>query len=330
MADKYGAEELRHFKSTDIHIILPALGWTRHKTEPKTYQKNGRSIKIYLSQDGVTWRFSEFGKGSDAIAGGTVIDLVLGENGNNFPAMRATLRAAINSPVPTDKITNYKFNPSERSTQANSLPKSCTSAKAIEEYLKNTNPVNGIPSYLLKRGVTSIRPSVLTAMRPSKAGGLRFPYGAYEGGEFKILAFEEKWFNSDGQSCRRYMTGGKAGIWIAGLEDHDGVAVVTESPVDAIAYEQLNGGKAMLVAIRSGAISLAAEVINNEIIAGNISNVIIATDNDAAGMTYAAQLMASLGNDLAKVRYISPADGAKDWTELLLSPAHTSDSPSQS
>lgn len=176
------------------------------------------------------------------------------------------------------------------------------------------------PAYLASRHLTDLHPAFNSSFRVSNGRGtVAFQYVRHSetDARYEFAGYE---FKNDGY--KSYSKGGKAGIWCAGCFPRSNACVVTESPIDAMSYAALlvphDEVDLSFLALRSGAEDVAIRYLR-ELIDGGLKEVIIATDNDSAGMLYASKVMAGLRDmsDRVIVRYIAPPFSQVDWSDAL-------------
>ncbi|MEA5159985.1 toprim domain-containing protein [Cereibacter johrii] len=175
------------------------------------------------------------------------------------------------------------------------------------------------PDYLASRHLTDLHPIFHETFRvsQSKRGTLAFPYRRFADDGFAFAGMEEK--NSGWKS---YSKGGHAGCWTAIFRDPI-VMVVAESPIDAMSYARLSldyeDFRVGFLALRSGAEQTAVEILSAMAEHRGLKHVILATDNDSAGMLYASKVMAGLQKlkDRVTCRYEPPLYGQVDWSDSL-------------
>lgn len=184
------------------------------------------------------------------------------------------------------------------------------------------NLCDAVPAYLQSRGLESLHPVFHQTFRTSKSGrgSVYFPHFrcSDDGQGWEHAGSEQK---SDG--WKSYDKGGRAGIWTAALDMVDRL-VITESPIDAMSYaflmSQYDDFSVAFISLRSGGESSAIEYAAGLIEQKGLRDIIIATDNDGAGMLYAAKVMAGLHKQAKSVRmrYQAPIHGARDWNDALI------------
>jgi hypothetical protein len=120
-------------------------------------------------------------------------------------------------------------------------------------------------------------------------------------------------------SFRRYSAGGAPGVWKSQIADSDTALVITESPIDAMAFYQFAGvsrQRMRFAAIRSGSPEASIRRAIAEMRAG--TPVIAACDGDQAGEAFNALIARCAEAKGHPCRVMAPAGGAKDWNDMLL------------
>lgn len=177
-----------------------------------------------------------------------------------------------------------------------------------------------VPEYLRSRNLTELHPLFSFSFRvsESKRGTLAFPYVRYSENGEEFAGYEKK--NTD---FKGFSKGGRAGVWLAACMKNPRVFVVAESPIDAMSYARLavpyDEFDFGFMALRSGAEDVAVRHLRERVLENGLEEVVLATDNDAAGMAYAARVMSGL-HDLkgrVSVRYVAPLYMQKDWNDAL-------------
>lgn len=177
-----------------------------------------------------------------------------------------------------------------------------------------------VPAYLQSRGLEHLHPVFHETFRTSKSGrgSVFFPYIRCDDAGWEHAGCEQK--SSDWKS---YDKGGRAGIWTAAFDLVERL-VITESPIDAMSYAFLLSDyedfSVAFVSLRSGGESSAIEYAAGLIEQKGVRDIVVATDNDGAGMLYAAKVMAGLHkhSKSVRMRYQAPIHGARDWNDALM------------
>jgi len=302
-------EELRNFTRMDIRGLLPLFGWSevsaadarrvRHPGRPgDIFTDGGRVMHTFRAKDGETFMFKMHdGSQVDGRDVGTIIHVVQDCLNCNIGRVRKELRAVTG----TDTHTHYTAKrtlPNRTPTHPYLSPIAAddkkTKAQLIREYEAGSETVTpGIDliHVLRAREINLVEPQFSRDMRREDHWNVRFPYYRYETRESKRLEFAG--FETVTSEKKRYTKGGYTGIWVSGWMGASTV-VITESPSDAMAYRALTQLDAIYVAVRMGAEIDAAQFVINAFDAKLVSKVILATDNDAAGLTYAGKIWTEL------------------------------------
>lgn len=207
-----------------------------------------------------------------------------------------------------------------------------TAAKArreevIEYFKKGACSVDrcDFETVLNKRGLSDVRRRRLENIRAlGRDGDIKALYFHFdEDGKLEPASVET--IRVDGK--KGYMKSGSVGCWLSQPDDIESCEVVIcESVIDALSFEAMNPhSDKMLVALRSGAEEIAAKIAIKAAENG-AKRITIATDNDPAGLEYAAKVFAKIEEAIRKkeieridVAMQLPPGRANDWNDALVS-----------
>lgn len=340
--------ELDLFKTTPIRMFLPSLGWHPAKVKD-AFQKNDEIIETFKGRGGI-YRFKDESK-----TFGTILDLALREVGpGKFGDARRLLRSILGNTEPENfsiSTAPKSQNPSPSrvlSTESSPVSTVLRSEPVIENKKMSYDEALSafecgslpwttakfLPRLMVLRGLTSVSEIHRGSMRlsGSGSGNIRFPYCVrLDGGEIVHGGHETVVLHGGG---KRYARGAHNGVWRSSGPHIGGrTAVVGESPIDVLSYDALHPcdeGR-HLFALRSGTEVMCIDMIRDIIDQDLIDTVIIVTDNDPAGLTYAGKALTRLqvGRDKTqtgsartyyqgiRAYYHAPYDGHEDWNDVL-------------
>lgn len=347
--------ELDAYKRMPIGRLAVQLGATPKNPKDKptrggdidaeNFTLNGWKFQCFQASSGhFMWKSHD---GSLTVRGrnsGTIVDIVFqleGSLGKVRQRLRGLTGYSPSSPTSPSSTTSVQSEntPAAASTAIPSsschpvLPSSPVATPAdplptpaeLEAIYDDRGPiwklVDPVPHYLRSRYLGALHPVFHWTFRVSKSGhgSTFFPYYRVDGEEWVFAGSERRSINKDYD--KGYDKGGRAGIWTAAF-DHPEVIVVTESAVEAMSYARLMTEYSDLsvgfVAVRSGGERDAILYLSNLIETKGLRIVVIATNNDSAGMLYAAKIMAGLREyKEISVRYEAPIHGQVDWNDSL-------------
>lgn len=326
------------FKTTEPGRFMGAFGWSLDPKDKKrmTYVRGkDEKVKFWQPANGL-WHWKNFESG----AAGTIIDIAKDHVGGNFGQARLALRNILgNAPVPVPVAETSQNKPelslpyqSEKTRPITSFKKS--SEEVLREYATGADiwyEGDAVPTYLLSRGITAISPAFSGKFSVSINGNLRFPHHYLDDEGFKTGGIEKRGPGIKGL----YTEDGTNGVWVSDVPScRSGVAVVFETQLDAMSYDILHprSDGHILLSLRAGTEKLCAEILKFLRTKGIIHTVILATDNDHAGATYAGKVMTELHYGRNKETsekffgglrawYQPPDDGEEDWNDVLMARA---------
>lgn len=341
------AAELEAFKQAPLIDLAVAMGWqvTEKGNNSAKIQKGSMKIAVFKGSSAWMWKCFN-GEGPAGRTSGTVVDLAIDETGSIGKA-RQLLRSLTGTSAPTSAQTSTT--PAPASTPApvssSTSPNSAfsgktykTPAQVLSEFktgAKVWHPGDPLPPFMSERGVRDL-PEIFHgkfAVTQCRRRDARFLFATFDDDGKAIHAgWEDRNLprKPGAKSYRRYGTDCRQGFWhVAG--DVGAPVVVVEGPLEAISFDILRkefgqdtGEQVGYLALRSGAEDAAIKYLIRKISAGTMT-VVIATGQDAAGMTYAAKLMSGLRQAEKDglvpkgvlVRYLAPPETHSDWNEAL-------------
>lgn len=352
--------ELAHYKTLEAIPILKKLGFSEYK---HTTDETGKLVKLkelgfergsirahpFLGRSG-QWmcRFPKSGSIRDKQFG-TIVDVAYAIAGNLGKA-RQLLRDATgytptgtSSPVsPISTTSAHETTAQAKETTPVAAPLAQVSPKkpspdelfaAYEEEGIEWTAGQSVPAYLQSRCIDSVHPIFSGTFRHSfgKRNDLAFPFRHFDAdGGWEFAGHEQK-----RKGYVSYSENGTAGIFVA-MPPSAKKIVVTESVVDAISYARLmtpfDDMSTGFIVVRSGSEKSAVILIEKMIEHCGTEIVILATDNDPAGMMYAHKVGMGLYHlrNKALVRYKPPLLAKKDWNDSLVEKVNRARSDAQS
>lgn len=315
--------ELDQFCRVDPRpALLGALGWTHApksgsngRVDKERWEKGGASASPFLGRDG-KWRFRQ---GPDARA--TIVDLAK-EQAGSLGRARQLLRAltgtspdtSSNPPSPTD----FSSRPPVKTPPTQEYRGSQEVLKAIREEAGPFTEATQIPGYLVARGFRHIHPVFRDRIMISldKHRNIVFPYCVpSESGEGAVVVSRER----VGPGYKGYLENTRAGVWFAAPKGEIRLVVICEAPLDCISSAGIRKDDiehTAYFALRSGAEEACAELVARIIAKrGAGARVEMRTDNDPAGLLYAAKVGSLLKKRGIRGIYVAPPDDCVDWTE---------------
>lgn len=337
------AAELEAFKQAPLIDLAVDMGWTITEKGNNSAKIQKGAMKVAVFKGSAAWMWKCFnGEGPAGRTSGTVIDIAIEETGSIGRA-RQLLRSLTGTSAPTSPAISHASTtaPVSSSTSPDSAFSGKT-YKSSEEVLSEFKtgariwrPGDQLPPFMSERGVRDL-PEIFHgkfAVTQCRRRNARFLFATFDDDGKAIHAgWEDRNLppKPGAKSYRRYGTDCKQGFWhVSG-----GVGapvVVVEGPLEAISFDILRkefgqdtGEQVGYLSLRSGAEDAAIKYLIKKIAAGTMT-VIIATGQDAAGMTYAAKLMSGLRQAEKDglvpkgvlVRYLAPPETHSDWNEAL-------------
>lgn len=341
--------ELDHYKRLPIGRLVVQLGAATKNEKPKptrggdidaeNFQLNGWKFQCFQVPSG-HFMFKSH-DGSLSVRGrntGTIVDILVLLEGSLGKARQRLRGLTGYSPSSTSSTTPVQQEttpatapaiplssrppvspPSQPAPAADPLPTPAELEAIYDERGPIWRMIDPVPHYLRSRYLGALHPVFHWTFRTSKSGNgsAFFPYFRKEDGVWHFAGTEQK-----SHGYKSYDKGGRAGIWTAAF-DHPRAVVVTESPIDAMSYARLMTDYSDLsigfLSVRSGGEKDAVEYLSELIETKGLRIVILATDNDSAGMLYASKIMAGLHKYSADIsmRYEAPIHGQSDWNDAL-------------
>lgn len=334
------AAELEIFKTANLIDLAVQMGWTvteKGRTSAKV-AKGSMSIAIFKGSSAWMWKCFT-GEGPGGKTAGTVVDLALEASGGSMGKARQLLRSLTGTSAPTPGPTSTNPAPVSVSTRTDSSFSGKTyksSEQVVTEYrtgAKIWQPGDPLPPFLSERGVTEVPEAFhgRFAVTTDRHRAARFLFAAYVDGKAVHAGVEDRNLaRAPGEkSYRSYTENGRAGFWFA-PGDPGAPVVVVEAPLEAMSFDIIWSENAPTeqvgyVAVRSGSEADVVRYLLGRIAAGTRS-VVMATNNDAAGLAYASKIMAGLAEAKRAgeftgdvlVRYLPPPDTHTDWNDALM------------
>ena len=309
------ADELVSFKQT-INLVHAAeqLGFVVVAKEGATTvleHKPGDRIYVSVNSESRDWCFVS------KHLSGSIIDLVQHYKGFNLGQTRKFLRAAHGWPDPLER---------RKASKVVSLRKLDGLAAAKEWQAARVNPKLPFLRHTRMLSEQTLgAPQFVGKFREDARHNAVFPYFAVIEGKWRLVGTEARNRQSGdmARSFCKYTQDAGPGIWISNRPEGGTEAimycVITESPLDAMAYHELHDAAhkaaSTYLAIRNGAKS-------DDIVAllkalpGN-AKVICAFDNDPAGDRY-YKLISELADNVGLACAEYRTAESKDWNDSLI------------
>lgn len=329
-------DEINDLKRLDIKAFLPSFGYhpdPADRYKKATFVRDGQTVKAFQTGAGY-WIARDFDKGISL----SVIDLAFEQVGSGrWREACDLLRGLINKPAPSE-TSPEKPASVPQSSPIDQPPAKIkkTEQEILAEYELGTAPWRSgdpVPAYLVGRDITVLDAKFHDSFRISSgaSGNLHFPHRYItDQGKMVYGGIERRGPGLKGM----YSDAGLNGIWLSGGGfPASGVIVIFESQINAMSYEILHprDDGQLLMSIRAGTEHIAVDMIKRFIAMGKIKEVIIATDNDCAGMGYASKILGGLyikksdrhaDSDAkyyggARVYYRAPDLDLEDWNDVL-------------
>jgi hypothetical protein len=334
--------QIEEAKEVDLARLLPQLGFTRtnSKGNGERWDRGNAKVKLFRGRGGQSWWKSFDGELNTS--SGNIVDMVMFVEGCDYRRACTRVRELLGLTDPAVDFARAKTSvptlpPSPTSLVNSSEPvePKATSEELLKRYTEACTRWRldlPVPSYLQSRFFDRV-PRVFDGCFGVQNGGgampnLIFPYFRYEEGQLSMAGYERK-----GKDFQRYSKGGHVGFWKSRRPQPDAPLLIAEAPLDAMAYE-LCSDDAMearrrsiqlsYLALRSGAAEQVGEHIARLSKEG-LTRVFMITDNDAAGLNYASEVMREVAKrqkadeirpDLT-CRYIAPTHFQTDWADVL-------------
>lgn len=354
--------ELAYYKTLEAIPLLKKLGFAEYKY---TTDETGKPVKLkelgfergsirahpFLGRSG-QWmcRFPKSGAIRDKQFG-TIVDVAFAIAGNLGKARQLLRDATGYTPSGTSSGVSPISTTSELETTAEAKETAPVAAPLAQVSTRKPDPTpdelfgayesegiewtagQPVPAYLQSRCIDAIHPIFSGAFRYScgKRNDLAFPFRHFDSdGGWEFAGHEQK-----RKGYVSYSESGKAGIFVA-MPPTAKKIVVTESVVDALSYARLmtpfDDMSTGFIVVRSGSEKSAVILIEKMIEHCGTEIVILATDNDPAGMMYAHKVGMGLYHlrNKALVRYKPPLLAQKDWNDALVQKVTRAKSESQS
>lgn len=320
--------ELEIFKRTKLQRFLPALGFSPKDKKPidaaLEWTDGTATIKLFTGANGFE-RWKDFTSG----ASGTVIDIAMEKTGNLGRA-RELMRSILGSAAPQQQTAKPQeqvhtspqpvpFPPAHDESGSPEPKRKLTSDEVKAAYCSGSEAWTAdceIPKILRDRGICKIRQEMSKSFRVTMSGRIVTPtFKIDESGASQYAGFETR--GADGK--KYYLEGGSAGVWVSDTNAKSKVAIIAESVIECLSYDivhPLSGGQT-LIAVRSGAEADAANLLRLLIASGRVEKVIYATNNDPAGLLYAAKIGAAIAKTGIFQRFRMPDGWNVDWNDVL-------------
>jgi hypothetical protein len=295
-------DEERQMKTEiDLGDHAESRGWTydpKHSgSVSKQYEKEGTKIVVAKSMTG---EYLYWERGTSK--GGSILDFEMQYGGaSNLGFAKKAVRNLIGKVIAPHIYAGQAARPKLR--------------KSTPDTQKITNLWNELPEYnqpyLRGRGI-SLETEKKFDVREDAHGNACFKYQSIYGSD--AFGIEKR-----GEETRLFEKGSKKELWIGKVGEGKKTIIFTESPIDAISYEQLNGYKieGQRIYIATGG-QMKKELIADieKMMASShytSAKLIMAHDNDTAGHGYSEAIQAIVKQDIERCIPLN-----KDWNEDLV------------
>ena len=290
-------EELEQFKrKIDITELARKYGYEIDEKAScrtsLTMKSAGSKIIAATAEDGHGIFFDVQGSAS-----GSVIDLVMWQEGVNLGYARKILREFTNQ-------HSFSF-PTARTGYTKPEPMSHDRAGVVAAWY-NMKPYK--PGYLEGRAINPRTVSKFaSSIRTDQRGNVCFLHQDKKG----ISGYEVK-----NKGFTGFAGGGRKALFMCNVSEHPdeppAALIVTEAAIDAMSYYQLNPANGLYVSFAGGLSPEQKSQLSELLTSNPQAAVIIATDNDKEGEAY-ADFIRSIRQDAQRA---APTIG-KDWNDTL-------------
>jgi len=304
-------DELENFKTAiDLRVYAASCGYELDQkasgpNSPLMVDGAGDKVVIGKGRDG-HWTYFSCADTSD---NGSIIDFVQKRGGGSLGEVRKLLRPWIGaaSPPPPSRSRATSF------PELQPIERDIVAVRAHYEAMHLLGP-KGHPYLTGERGIPARLlgdPRFAGRVRIDERGNAVFPHFNIASGG--VCGFELKNAGFTG-----FAKGGAKGLWASSIRALDHKLVITESAVDALSYAVLHGhGHARFVSL-AGQISpeqlelvvAAAEKLPS-------GDVVLALDNDEAGIALGSKLREALSATSKSVLDHRPSIAGHDWNDML-------------
>lgn len=334
--------QIEEAKEVDLERLLPQLGFERTNKNGNgvRFERGNAKVKLFTGRGGQSWWKSFSGDLGDK--SGNIVDMIMYVEGCDYRGACTRVREMLCLTDPADDYSRAQASVPVLPPSPTSLVDSSVKDEpkpSPEDLLKRYTEActrwrldQPVPSYLQSRHFDRI-PRVLDGCFGVQNGGdtmqnVIFPYFRYEADRLVMAGYERK-----GKGFQRYSKGGQVGFWKSRRPQLDAPLMIAEAPLDAMAYELCSadaagardrGVQLSYLALRSGAAEQVGEHVARLSREG-LTRVFMITDNDAAGLAYASEVMREIAKrqkadeirpDLT-CRYIAPTHFQADWADVL-------------
>ena len=326
----------------EVDTFLPALGFERKDKGWLSHE--GYTLYTFRSKNGEgMWKCFTDDIGDRR--SGNIFHLAMAVNRFSFPHACDFVRSHLNLVDPATDMSEAKASTQSLRTFKNSSHDGETEKKTPQQ-LANEYETAGktwtysqeTPLFLQQRCLETCPSKFSGSFKVEFGAGenkaLFFPYYSFDETGARSFAGYEKLWKADKKTVmpskkQSYSRGGRAGLWVNETNDMSKILVLTESPIDCMAFEEVNFLKGFFqeydyAALRSGSEYLAALYIGLRSREG-MKRALLCTDNDAAGLAYASKVLSHLKTlkkegfctERLKVSYLPPASFKNDWNDTL-------------
>lgn len=300
------SEELEQFKQQiNLADYAQSQGYQldRNKSSQKCLVlKDNQGDKILVGLDQTDNHYFYYSVRDDRDAG-SIIDFVQRRKNLNLGEVRKELRPWINRSLsPTEPLNEP-------------APKPLSASQQRHKILAQFEQFTTIPThpYLQGRGIS---PKTTTDSRfegtiyADSRGNVIFPHRERQG----VCGYEIR-----SPQFKGFSNGGTKGLWVSRSFSKDNCLVICESPLDCLSYHQLFPNPHTRYFATSGTLSQKQKDLLRsafEKLQAKGGEILVATDNDAAGEKIAQEL-ASIAPKTSRINRSVPRP-QKDWNEALV------------
>ena len=319
-------DELERFK-TEINLsqVAASFGWTidtrkTGKSERYVVMRSGRDVIVITRKQGSGhWVFFRSGANGDG-AGGSVIDFVQSAQGLNLGQVRAWCRrwSGEDRHVPPAAYVR------------DLTPSDGNAAAALAEW-EAAERIDVHP-YLTERGISpeiQLSGRFRGTFRVDVRGNVCLSY-VDDAGEICGVEKRNRPARPGLPSWKSYTNGAAKGLWLSRRIPEVQRLVVVESPLDAMAFEQMHGNGHGRYVATGGSYGPAQGEVLTRVIESLIPGllVMVATDNDAGGHKMGDQITGLL--EQVGRTAIRALPRLKDWGDDLKAAVNLSSGERQS
>ncbi len=235
---------------------------------------------------------------------GTVIDFLQNRQGLSLGGVRKELRKWQGGTVPNAPETRF----------ADLTPSTADAAKVLSVWEGARTTEGSLPFLERDRGISRTvlsDPIFADRFRVDRRGNVLFPHWNSE----QLCGYEIK-----NRGFTGFAPGGIKGFWCSRPQPEDSTMVICETAIDALSYADLHGTAGTRFLSTAGQMSpLQTTLLHSAVsrMPGD-AQVVIATDNDAGGISLGIKIRESIGEaDGRSIVFKQPTQPGMDWNDVL-------------